>query len=90
MFFPGSRYEKAGTIIVTMADGRIVSATKIPRPQTRQLLGFHRREDIHRLDHIAAHYLKDATAFWKLCEVNEAICPDALAKHDLIGVPVKD
>lgn len=90
MFFPGSRYENEGTIIVELADGRIVSATKIPRPKTRQLLGYHRREDVHRLDHIAAHYLKDATATWKLCEANESVCPDALAVHDLVGVPIKD
>jgi hypothetical protein len=89
MFFPGSRYEHVGKVTVTRADGTIVTVTKLPLPVQNPLLGFHRRLEGQRLDLIAAHYLKNATAFWRLCDVNNAMVPDALAAHDLIGIPAQ-
>jgi len=89
MFFPGSRYTNVGTVTVTKADGTIVTATKLPLPAQTPPQGFHRRLDGQRLDLIASHYLKDATAFWQLCNANNAIAPDALAAHNLIGIPAK-
>ena len=90
MFFPGSRYEKVGTYTVTKPDGKLVTVTKLPLPLQRPLLGFHRRLEGQRLDLIAAHYLNDATTFWKLCDANNAMVPDALAAHDLIGIPTQE
>jgi hypothetical protein len=89
MFFPGSRYEKMATYTVTQANGRTVTAVCLPLPSAAPLLGYHRRLVEQRLDHIAAHYLADATAFWRLCDANDAVVPDALASHDLIGIPPK-
>lgn len=90
MFFDGSRYLRSGTAICTLADGRIVTATKIPKPTIRPLIGYHRRDELQRLDHLAYHYLKDPTTFWRLCDANGVPCPDALAARRLVGVPVKD
>ncbi len=87
MFFSGSRYEKIGTTSVTRADGSVVTVTKLPLPRQKPLLGFHRRLEGQRLDLIASHYLKDATAFWQLCDANKCMVPDALAVHDLISIP---
>ena len=87
MFFSGSRYEKAGTYTLKKADGTEVSVTKLPLPVGSRLAGFHRRHEGQRLDLIASHYLKDATAFWQLCDANNEMMPDALAAHDLIGIP---
>ena len=87
MFFPGSRYEKAGTYTFRKPDGTEVSVTMLPLPLKRQLAGFHRRHEGHRLDLIASHYLKDATVFWQLCDANNEMVPDALGVHDLIGIP---
>jgi len=87
MFFPGSRYEKVGTTTVTKADGTVVSVAKLPLPVPNPLLGFHRRLTGQRLDLIAARYQTDATAFWKLCDANNSMVPDALSVHDLIGIP---
>jgi hypothetical protein len=42
-----------------------------------------------RLDLIGAHYLADATAFWRLCDVSDTIAPDALAVRALVPIPVK-
>lgn len=89
MFFPGSRYEKMPTYTVTLGDGRQMTAVTLPLPGTPPLLGYHRRLVGQRLDHIAAHYLGDATGFWRLCDANGAPVPDALAAHDLIGIPPK-
>ena len=40
-----------------------------------------------RLDLIANYFLNDATAFWQLCDANNAVVPDALSAHDLVGIP---
>ncbi|HLA20237.1 MAG TPA: hypothetical protein VJZ74_02140 [Pseudolabrys sp.] len=89
MFFPGSRYAKMDTYTVTQADGRMVTAVKLPLPLDTPLVGYHRRLVEQRLDHIAAHYLGDATAFWRLCDAGDAVVPDALVAHELIGIPQK-
>jgi len=87
MFFDGSRYGKAGTTTVRKANGTVVTVTKLPLPAPKPLLGFHRRLEGQRLDLIAARYKTDATAFWKLCDANNTMVPDALSAHDLIGIP---
>lgn len=87
MFLPSSRYANAGTYQVTLADGTIVTATAIPLPVVRPPVGWHQRADSERLDLIAYQFLKDATLAWQLCECNDAICPDALASHDLVAIP---
>lgn len=89
MFFSGSRYQNAGTYALTKPDGTVVTVTKIPLPTAPSLLGYHRRQDGQRLDLIAAHYLTDATTFWRLCDANNSVVPDALAVHDLIGIPAR-
>ena len=90
MFTPNSRYAQAETYTVTLPDGRVVSAVKIPRPRTPAPRGYHRRQAGERLDLIAYKYLNDATMSWRLCDANNALVPDALAARDLIGVPERD
>jgi hypothetical protein len=90
MFFPGSRYEQAQIVTVIGRDGKPIAAIRVPlAPRTGRLLGFHRRTLGQRLDHLAAHYLGDATAFWRLCDANGAVVPDALAARALVGIPSK-
>jgi len=87
MFFPGSRYANLTTYTMTMPDGTIVAVTRTPLPSASTLMGFHRRLQGQRLDLIASRYLADATAFWQLCDANNAMVPDALASHGLVGIP---
>lgn len=87
MFQPGSRYAGAGIYEVTLPDGRVVTATRTPLPVVRTVVGWHRRAEGERLDLIAYLRLRDATAFWQLCEAADALVPDALAARDLIPVP---
>lgn len=88
MFFPGSRYSAMTTYTVTRPDGSTVQATRLPAPGMRAVLGYYRRSSGDRLDQIAARFLADATQFWRVCDANGAMVPDALAARDLIGVPI--
>lgn len=89
MFETGSRYIKMKTYTATRADGREVTAVRLPLPSATKPMGYHRRLVGQRLDHVAYLHLNDATAFWRLCDANGSVVPDALAAHDLIGVPPK-
>jgi hypothetical protein len=90
MFSPNSRYAKVGTYVVTTARGASLTVTRLPIRPRPSIRGFHRRTDGQRPDGIAAHYLADATAFWRLCDAGDAIAPDALAARDLVAVPAKE
>jgi hypothetical protein len=87
MFTSGSRYSGAGLYQVTLPDGTVVTVTRAPRPRTARLVGWHRRLDDERLDVIAHRYTRDATQAWVLCDANDAMAPDALGVHDVIGIP---
>jgi hypothetical protein len=89
VFFPGSRYADLETYSVTTPRGVTVKATVLPLPERRPLVGFHRRLEGQRLDLIANRYLADPTAFWRLCDANGSIAPDALGARDLVGAPRK-
>jgi hypothetical protein len=87
MFTSDSRYAQAGTYQVTLADGTVVTVTRIPLRPPPGTAGWYRRGDAERLDVIAYQFLKDATRAWVLCDTNGAMAPDALAVHELIGIP---
>ena len=89
MFFPGSRYRNMNTYTVKKADGSLVSVTRLPLPAQAPLLGYHPRLQGQRLDLLASHYLFDATTFWRLCDANGAVVPDALGAHSLVGIAAK-
>jgi hypothetical protein len=87
MFFPGSRYQNLGSYSIVRRDGKTVRVTRLPVPSQVPVIGFHRRLEEQRLDHIASHYLSDATAFWRLCDANGTVVPDTLASAALVGIP---
>jgi hypothetical protein len=87
VFAANSRYAEAGTYLVTLPDGTVVTVTRIPRPAAQRPVGWYPRGDAERLDVIAYRFLDDATKSWLLCDVNDAMSPDALAAHDRIGIP---
>jgi hypothetical protein len=87
MFSDRSRYKSVPTDQVTLADGRTVTAVRFALRSRPVLLGYHRRLEGQRLDHLANFYLKDAARFWRLCDANDAQSPHALGVHDLIGIP---
>ena len=88
MFFPGSRYAKLTAYSVTLPNGTLVQATRLPTPGLAAVLGYYRRGGGDRLDQISARFLADATQFWRVCDANDAVVPDALANAPLVGVPI--
>ncbi len=88
MFFPDSRYRALTQYSFTRADGSVVQLTRWPTPGLPVVLGYYRRAAGDRLDQIAARFLSDATQFWRICDANGAVAPDALSAHDLVGVPI--
>lgn len=90
MFRPTSRYADAPTYTARTASGATVTAVRLPLRARPTIRGFHTRLDTQRPDLIAAHYLGDATAFWRLCDAGDAIAPDALAARARIAIPGDD
>jgi hypothetical protein len=87
MFYPGSRYASLVSYQAAKQDGAVVTVTRLPLPSQAPLQGYYSRQNSTRLDQIASHFLSDATTFWRLCDANDALAPDALAAHPLIGIP---
>jgi hypothetical protein len=88
MFFPGSRYLGLTPYSVTLPNGSVFQATRLPAPGLPAVLGYYRRASNDRLDQIAGRFLGDATRFWHICDANDAVVPDALAAAPLVGVPI--
>lgn len=89
MFSRNSRYANVPVYPARLPMGQTVNAVRLPiraRPATESQ---HARDDSQRPDLIAAHYLDDATAFWRLCDAGGAVAPDALAARERIAIPVK-
>jgi len=89
MFTANSRYATALTSTVSPGSARADTAVRIPVRPHPSVRGFHRRAGGQRPDHVAAHYLGDATAFWRLCDASDVFVPDALGARDLVAIPVK-
>jgi hypothetical protein len=88
MFSPGSRYSSAGQpYAVTLPDGSQVLATPIPVRQPPLVLGYHPGTGTNRLDLLAFKYLDDPTAFWRICDANNAMVAGTLAGRPLIAIP---
>jgi hypothetical protein len=89
MFAAGSRYLAAGSpYLVTLPDGSQVLATPLPLPQPEPVLGYHPPKSTDRLDLLAFRYLNDATAFWRICDTNNAMVAGTLTSRSLIAIPV--
>jgi hypothetical protein len=87
MFDPKSRYFNTPTVLVRDKHGRIVRAVVVPEPPRQAALGRHQRAGRERLDHLAFRYLGDAAGYWRICEINDALLPDALGDVAEIIIP---
>ncbi|TVS00171.1 MAG: hypothetical protein EA406_01285 [Rhodospirillales bacterium] len=82
-----SRYKDLPTFLVPDASGRAVPVLP-PAPRGgERLKGYHRRRDRERLDQLAYVYLKDASGFHRIADLNGAILPDALDQTIEIAIP---
>ena len=83
IFPPTSRYAQIPTATIEMPDGRtIVYLTRrfVPPPDRFALLQEHVVTEGDRLDNITNTYLGDPELFWRVCDANNAMRPDALTE----------
>jgi hypothetical protein len=90
VFHSTSRYLRFSAV-TTAVDrrGRVVACVTPAAVPPQSELGKHRRHEEQRLDHLAEHYLADATAYWRLAALNGAMTADQIAEAEFISIPVK-
>lgn len=89
-FPPTSRYYGLATTTLEGPAGLPVIYLKrriVPSPDTFQLLHLHTVAQGERLDNIAALYLGDPQAFWRICDANRAMRPEDLT--DTLGRQIR-
>ena len=90
VFLNSSRYLKYAALGSAVdRRGRTVACVTPARVPAQPELGKHRRKDGQRLDHLAQHYLADATLYWRIALINDAMTPDQLAETEFVSIPVK-
>jgi hypothetical protein len=89
MFDEASRYAKHETYTVRDSRGRLVTVVTPARAFPQTLMGYHLHKQGQRLDHLAFKYLRNATLFWRICELNQVMLPEALSEADEIAIPRK-
>jgi len=89
LFDPKSRYAKLATFTTLDARGRTVEAVPPAPAPVQPLRGRHLRRQGERPDHLAALYLSDAAAFWRLAEINDAMTAEVLSELREVQIPVK-
>jgi hypothetical protein len=81
LFAPTSRYASTETAIFVTSRGVEVAYLRrrfVPPMERFDVLGGHVVVAGERLDHLAAQVLGDPEQFWRLCDANGAMLPDAL------------
>ncbi len=89
IFDRASRYVKPPLEPYSAVDrrGREVKALPMIEPPIESSVGQYVRKQSQRLDHLAASFVGDAHAFWRIAEVNEALLPDSLSEVERIKIP---
>ena len=87
MFSATSRYRSLTQYTVEDHRGRTVSVVPVPPDPEEGLLGVHVLLQGQRLDYLAALYLSDPAAFWRICERNEVMLAEALTEMREIEIP---
>jgi hypothetical protein len=89
MFENTSRYYRLEVYHVTDRRGRQVAVVPAAPDPGERALGIHQLKQGQRLDHLAFKYLDDATAFWRICELNGVMLPETLSEQPEIAIPNK-
>ncbi len=84
-----SRYKDAKKVTIRDHKGRERTVLVPPRAPQQTIRGEHLRIQGQRLDHLAAFYLGDGTAFWRIAEANDAMLPESLSEADVLIIPFK-
>lgn len=84
-----SRYARSTVYPIVNRDGRTIMVVSTPDAPDEPLLGYYRRRQGERLDHLANAYLGDGALSWRICELGDVMVPDALAEAREIPIPPK-
>lgn len=82
-FAQDSRYHGLDIAQWDRADGKPVPYVRrrfVPPPENFATLQEHRVVEGDRVDNLAAQYLGDPQQYWRLCDANNAICPNELTE----------
>jgi len=90
MFDDKSRYAKLQPYQVVDRRGRTVLVVPVPDRPAQGLLGIHLRKEGQRTDHLAYRYLDDPAGYWRICERNDVLLPEALTEAREIEIPRKE
>jgi hypothetical protein len=83
-FPPTSRYYNVQTTSRLAPDGTMqvyLRRRVVPGSDRFTVVQEHRVAAGERLDHLAATYLGDPEQYWRLCDANDAVRPDALLER---------
>lgn len=89
MFEKESRYAGSKTYFVQDARDRRVVVVEPPEHLTQSLRGVHLRKQGQRIDHLAYHYLRMPTGFWRIAEMNRVMLAETLTEAPEIAIPKK-
>ncbi len=89
MFDEKSRYASLETYTVTDCRGRIVAVVPVPDAPEEVSIGLHILRQGQRIDHLAYKYLDDQAGYWRICELNDVMLPEALTEAQEISIPRK-
>ncbi len=90
MFDPKSRYAKLTPQLVPDHRGRQVLVVPVPEAEPQVILGYHRRRQGERLDHLAQKYLDNPAGFWRIAETNDCMLAESLAEAPEPAIPPKE
>lgn len=82
-FPPNSRYHGVPTNVFACPDGTLIPYLRrrfVPQPEALALLHSCKVREGDRLDNVAARNLGDPEMFWRICDGNRAVRPDALVE----------
>jgi len=89
MFEKDSRYAGSQTYLVQDARGRSVAVVDTPDRLEQPLRGVHLRKQGQRIDHLAYHYMRMPTGFWRIAEMNRVMLVETLTEASEIAIPKK-
>ena len=82
-----SRYRVVQTYTCQDRRGRQVQVYCAAKLDHETLRGYHQLRQGERLDHLAAQYLSDPMAFWRIAALNGVMLPEALSEQAEIAIP---
>ncbi len=89
MFDDTSRYKEVPQYEQKDRRGRTVKIVAVPPAPRQTLMGYHVLKLGQKTDHLAGRYLNNATAFWRIADINNTMLAETLSELKEIAIPNK-